>query len=419
MKRVSHYKNSICFSARKDSSVRIEGCTNEELKAVEINAKYYTKIYDDIDACVSKYLKGQEYKAWSYLYRFAKYDPNHEAQISLKELAAYLNLSTRQTGRIIDKAIQKGFLVKILVYDPNCKFNRGVNKNRVCIPKGMAKEYLAKQKKVSKTNLKIQTPTKKLNNTKQKPDKADIELAKDADRADKNVVCINIKNNINTKNNNSSLLPDKFHITDFEKTANEFKKISKVEEETRAVIEKAEVELNELTQLASRVTENLKQAQQSCNKAEEIKQFDKLTKIFSAKALLKMKLDSNRKALVIAGAKSKIIEKIVEDPYFVANLGGPRKLSVDAAIKTYNHIVQLGFARDIVGFICSDIFWAVRFGQMVINNKTGKQNEITYALNACLKMVREGRWVLSNSFKEFLAMHSNPTTILQRAIYAN
>jgi hypothetical protein len=350
-------------------------------------------------------LTSQSSKLWQLLFNKARFNPELEIKISYKTLGEQLNKSTRTIQRYITTLVNLGYLV----ISNNYKNDGGQTVNTIFVRFPKHKISLAKSTKdrVKTTQIKpeenqnvflnttneyenvIACPQEMLNTKQVATSNVGVKI--DVEGDDKNVVHYN--NIINNNNNNVGSFFQESNSTEIENTKTETipDNSSNVENETKSIKEQLEATKQLLTQAiiqynAAKQRENTGDVLQRYNTGRAISALE------GEKTHFEQKIEYLTKALLEKQNTYNLQDSIINDPCFIANKPGERRVEPSIFSMLTKKLSAYGVDGSNKNRLINEILLESRFGSLVKSCFTKQEMSIENSVNIALKLVRENRW---------------------------
>lgn len=404
-----------------------------KIRKLTLTKKHIASIAWELDLCALRKLSSSSYKVWHVVRAFAAFDKEHySATLSQEFLAEQLCCSTKTISRAINEIKAAGFLkVK-----NNISKATGTTANTyfIIFPDEAYKNAEAQSDKTSPLpSMAIDVDNLDINNrnhtackTQPNEAKANVEsVTNDQDHLEislsqpvangDNLDDTPLDNNdVHNRDcnfrekNNKAVVVNLFEIkskiienpieTEHKQLSTVIAKLNNQKQDLQNKLKQLRVTVSDEDRLAQ-----LKQALRHSASLEIKRNSSQLASSRILKQIDQIHLqleqyDHRYKHLTNELNKTKKRQKISLDPQYVNGIQGDRKLSdVDMTLVS-KKVKAFGLPEDRSNQLINEIVFEARFGSLVKNNQTQKENPIKRAINIGCKLIREGQWSTPSNF---------------------
>lgn len=398
-----------------------------KIRKLTLTKKHIASIAWELDLCAMRKLSSSSYKVWHLIRAFAAFDKeNYSTTLSQEFLAEQLYCSTKTISRAINEIKAAGFL--------NVKNNiskaTGTTANTyfIIFPEEAYKNAEAQSDKNSPLpsmaididNLDITNNNQTTCKAATTETKASVETGtKHQDNLDTSI-SISTANTVNS--DDTPLDKNDVHNRDcnFREKNNKAVVVNFIETDSKKIENTIEAEHKQLSTLLSKLN-NQKQDLQNKLKQSRIAISDE-DRLAQLKQALRHSTSQETKTSSFQQSSSELLKQIDRidlqleqynhhyqlltnklnetkkrqrltlNPKYVNEIEGDRKLTDTDMALVSNKILAFGLSNDKSNQLINEVVFETRFGSLVKNNQTQRENSIKRAINIGCKLIREGQW---------------------------
>ena len=380
-------------------------------------------------------LTAQSSKLWQLLYNKARFNSEFKIKISYGFLGKRLNKSTRTIQRYVTTLVNFGYLVKA----KNYRDNGGQTTNTIFVrfpEHKISLAKLAKDRVSTAQAIKLEEsepnnflPIEKIENVSTHPQplinakQPTVSIESDKDVVPPHDIAVVHYNNIKINNNNNNVVSSsRFENAQITKTKiatnnpeNNSHDIEKTELSVKEQIEIYKLQLAQVTAQYEAAKQDFNQETSNAYKTSDPNEtncfslskphkiddkyrnniFEKMqimNSLDSQKIYFENKVEYLTKILAKEQNKNNLQDKITNDPYFIANKPGKRKIDTSMFLRIYNKLSACGIDNSNKNRLMNEILFECRFGSLVKSNITKQEMSLENSLNIAVKLFKENRW---------------------------